>query len=121
MKSQVFTLSTDTKLLPEKSPLHPPLSERTGLDLFLCLHPIPLHVAIGSLFHLIIFIIIHGHYYSDDVSVDSLPPPVKTPEVPEPQRKTLSTNVLRGQSMPPATLYISPTSFVKIICQSFNK
>ena len=40
--------------------------------------------------------------YSDDNSVDSLPPPVEPPEVPEPQRETLFTKVLRAQSMPPA-------------------
>ena len=51
---------------------------------------------------MIIIILSELPNYSDDDSVDSLPPPVEPPGVPEPQRETLFTKVLRAQSMPPA-------------------
>ena len=93
------------KVLPEKSPLRPSLSERTGLRFIPLFTPhsftpsrrIPLpsdNDHNNSLSEL--------PNYSDDDSVDSLPPPVEPPEVPEPQRETLFTKVLRAQSMPPA-------------------
>ena len=93
------------KVLPEKSPIRPSLSECTGLRFIPLFTPLSFTPS-----RRIPFSSDNDHNnslselpnYSDDNFVDSLPPPVEPPEVPEPQRETLFTKVLRAQSMPPA-------------------